>query len=216
MASLFLYMGMCMYAPSLALSTVTNLSTVASIAIMGVVCTFYITIGGVKAVVYTDVLQTLIMLAGTVVVTVLCCYDLGGVGEVWTIADQGQRLQFFNLDPSPFIRHTFWSTIVLGFYNTLAVVGLGQAAFQRLASVSHLSTAVRLCWVFLLGVWSLFIIFFFCGLVAYAEYSECDPLAAGLTTKADQIIPFLVMDKLGHLPGLPGLFVAAVYGGVLR
>ncbi|KAK3892612.1 hypothetical protein Pcinc_003588 [Petrolisthes cinctipes] len=142
MASLFLYMGMCMYAPSLALSTVTNLSTVASIAIMGVVCTFYITIGGVKAVVYTDVLQTLIMLAGTVVVTVLCCYDLGGVGEVWTIADQGQRLQFFNLDPSPFVRHTFWSTIVLGFYNTLAVVGLGQAAFQRLASVSHLSTAV--------------------------------------------------------------------------
>lgn len=48
-----------------------------------------------KAVVYTDVLQTLLMLAGTVVVIVLCCHDLGGVGQVWDIADRGQRIQFF-------------------------------------------------------------------------------------------------------------------------
>lgn len=74
----------------------------------------------------------------------------------------------------------------------------------------------RIGWVFLAGTWILFIIFFFSGLVAYAAYSECDPMEAGLTSKADQIIPFLVMDKLGHLSGLPGLFVAAVYGGVLR
>lgn len=51
--------------------------------------------GGVKAVVYTDVLQTLLMLAGTVVVIVLCCHDLGGVSQVWDIADRGQRIQFF-------------------------------------------------------------------------------------------------------------------------
>lgn len=40
----FFYMGICLYAPSLALSTVTNLSTLASMVIMGGICTFYITV----------------------------------------------------------------------------------------------------------------------------------------------------------------------------
>lgn len=62
-------------------------------------------------------------------------------------------------------------------------------------------------------LWS---VFFFSGLVAYAAYSDCDPLTSGRIEKPDQIVPYLVMDKLERLPGLPGLFVAGVYGGVLR
>lgn len=53
-------------------------------------------------------------------------------------------------------------------------------------------------------------------MVTYATYSTCDPLTSGKINKADQILPFLVMDKLGHIPGMTGLFVAALYGGVLR
>ena len=51
--------------------------------------------GGVKAVVYTDVLQTMLMLGGVLAVVVLCCIDLGGVGGVWRIAERGGRLEFF-------------------------------------------------------------------------------------------------------------------------
>ena len=51
--------------------------------------------GGVKAVVYTDVLQTLLMFGGVFAVVVMCCIDLGGVKEVWTIAERGGRLEFF-------------------------------------------------------------------------------------------------------------------------
>ncbi|KAK4321924.1 hypothetical protein Pmani_007306 [Petrolisthes manimaculis] len=162
------YMGMFLYAPSLALSTVTALSVVASMCIMGGICTFYTTIGGVKAVVYTDVLQTLLMFGGVLVVVILCCIELGSVANVIDIADQGQRLEFF-----------------------------------------------KLCWFFLVGLWVLWVLFYFSGMVAYATYSTCDPLAAGYITKADQILPYLVIHKLSHLPGLAGLFVAAVYGGVL-
>lgn len=69
---------------------------------------------------------------------------------------------------------------------------------------------------FLLGMYLLWTLFFLSGLVAYATYSDCDPLNSNRIEKADQIIPYMVMDKLGHLTGVPGLFVAAVYGGVLR
>lgn len=118
----FFYMGIYLYAPSLALSTVTSLSTWASMLIMGGICTIYITVvrkgealsvrnwnmlshtklykhtyiqGGVKAVVYTDVLQTLLMFGGVLLVVIICCVDLGGAAKVWSISELGGRIQFF-------------------------------------------------------------------------------------------------------------------------
>ncbi|KAK8397831.1 hypothetical protein O3P69_004556 [Scylla paramamosain] len=161
-------MGICLYAPSLALSTVTKLSTWVSMVIMGSICTFYITVGGVKAVVYTDVMQTLLMFIGLIVVIVVCCLDLGGFSNVWAAADEGGRLEFFKL--------------VISFVVMLYVLWL-------------------LC--------------FFAGLVAYATYQDCDPITSNRVQKPDQILPYLVMEKLTRLPGMPGVFVAAVYGGVL-
>ncbi|KAG7158071.1 Sodium-coupled monocarboxylate transporter 1-like 7, partial [Homarus americanus] len=208
-------MGICLYAPSLALSTVTNLSTTTSIVILGVICTFYTSIGGVKAVVYTDVLQTSLMFLGLLAVVVICCLDLGGVGNVWTIADRGSRLQFFNFDPNPFVRHTFWSTMLLGVHIFLYLAAFNQITFQRLASVNTLQTSQRLCLAFVFGIIILWVLFFFSGLVAYAVYEDCDPLTSGKIEKPDQIIPFLVTDKLRNLPGMCGVFVAAIYGAVL-
>ncbi|KAK8388214.1 hypothetical protein O3P69_020240 [Scylla paramamosain] len=203
--TLSIYVGLCLYAPSLALSTVTNLSTLTSMIIMGAIVTFYITIGGVKAVVYTDVLQTLLMFGRRV----------RGVGEVWAIAGRGGRLEFFNMDTDPYVRHTFWSTFTLGFFLIINGIGLNQTTFQRFASVRTLEISKRLSWFFLFGLWCLWSLFFFSGLVAYAVYSTCDPLTSEKISKPDQIIPFLVTNKLGHIPGMAGLFVASVYGGVL-
>ncbi|XP_063884462.1 sodium-coupled monocarboxylate transporter 1-like isoform X3 [Scylla paramamosain] len=133
------YMGMCLYAPALALATVTNISPVNSIVIVGVIVTFYITIGGVKAVVYTDVMQTVLMFGGVLAVVMLCCMELGGVEEVWAIAKQGGRLEFFNLDTDLHVRHTFWSTVCFGFFLGINFVAIEQSVYQRLASVRSLS-----------------------------------------------------------------------------
>ncbi|XP_071532377.1 sodium-coupled monocarboxylate transporter 1-like [Panulirus ornatus] len=211
----FLYMGVCLYAPTLALVTVTGLTTWSSTLIMGSICTFYITIGGVKAVVYADVLQTLLMFGGVLAVVIICCNDLGGVANVWNIADEGGRIQFFNLDTNPFERHTLLSTFVFGVYLTLKSIGFNQTTYQRFASVRRLQIAQGLCIFFLCGLYCLWTVFFFSGLVAFATYSNCDPFTSGQIEKKDQIIPYLVMDKLSHLTGLAGIFVAAVYGGVL-
>ncbi|XP_069980360.1 sodium-coupled monocarboxylate transporter 1 [Penaeus vannamei] len=155
------------------------------------------------------------MFGGVVTVVAVSCKDLGGLGGVLQIADRGGRLEFFNTDPSPFARHTLWSTIVLGFYTAFSVTGTNQSQYQRFASVKNLANAQRLCSLFSIGVLLLWGVFYTSGLVAYAVYSDCDPLTAGRIQKADQIIPYLVADKLSHLTGLTGLFVAAVYGGVL-
>ncbi|XP_047501929.1 sodium-coupled monocarboxylate transporter 1-like [Penaeus chinensis] len=209
------YVGLCLYAPSLALSSVTNLPTWASVIIMGSICTFYITIGGVKAVVYTDVIQTLVMFFGVLAVVIVVCRNLGGIEEVWEVAGQGGRLEFFNLDPSPFTRHTLWSTMVMGVFMVFSFLGVSQPQYQRFASVPTLAQAQLLSLLFLLGMSLLWGVFYTSGLVAYALYKDCDPLTSGKIEKPDQIIPYMVTDKLHHLTGMPGLFVAAVYGGVL-
>lgn len=74
----------------------------------------------------------------------------------------------------------------------------------------------RVCLTSLVGEFLLVGILVFSGLVVYAIYSHCDPVSSGQIEKPDQILPYLVMDKLRHLPGVPGIFVATIYGGVLR
>ncbi|KAK8746443.1 hypothetical protein OTU49_017018, partial [Cherax quadricarinatus] len=171
--------------------------------------------GGVRAVVYTDVLQTLIMFGGVLAVVIICCVDLGGVDNVWDIALQGGRIKFFDLNTSLYERHTLLSTMVYGCYLIVSDVGFNQSSYQRFASLKTLQTAQRLVLFFLIGLFLLWIVFDFSGLVAFATYSKCDPLTSGRISKPDQIIPFLVSDKLSHLSGMSGVFVAAVYGGVL-
>ncbi|KAL7631774.1 UNVERIFIED_CONTAM: hypothetical protein RMT77_017922 [Armadillidium vulgare] len=95
MVNMGLYLGICLYTPSLALSTVTDLPSWVSIVCLGLVCTFYISIGGVKAVVYTDVVQTLMMFIGTLAVVTVVCIELGGVGAVFDIAENGGRIEIF-------------------------------------------------------------------------------------------------------------------------
>jgi sodium-coupled monocarboxylate transporter 8/12 len=56
---MILYIGIVLYAPAIALNAVTGLNKIVSIIAVGVVCTFYSTIGGMKAVLITDVFQVL-------------------------------------------------------------------------------------------------------------------------------------------------------------
>jgi len=57
---MILYMSIVLYAPSLALGAITGLSLTSSIILVGLVCVFYSTIGGIKAVIITDVFQVII------------------------------------------------------------------------------------------------------------------------------------------------------------
>ncbi|ROT81102.1 hypothetical protein C7M84_000156 [Penaeus vannamei] len=94
--------------------------------------------GGVRAVVYTDVLQTTVMFVGVLAVVMQVCVDLGGLDEVWSRAVEGNRIDFFNFDPNPLVRHTFWSVQVLGLYFFVSTIGISQPQYQRLVSVKTL------------------------------------------------------------------------------
>ncbi|XP_066952744.1 sodium-coupled monocarboxylate transporter 1-like isoform X3 [Macrobrachium rosenbergii] len=171
--------------------------------------------GGAKAVVYTDTLQAFIMLAGILAVIIKGCSEVGGGTESWKIDEEHGRIEFSNMSSDPLIRHTFMSTIIQGIQNALSIFGAGQSQYQRWASVSTLREAyvvIAIACFLLVAIWSLIN---YSGLVVFSVYADCDPYTMGYITKTDQIIIYFVIDKLGYLQGIPGLFVAAIYSGVL-
>eukprot|EP00058_Branchiostoma_floridae_P006969 XP_002592457.1 hypothetical protein BRAFLDRAFT_68943 [Branchiostoma floridae] len=96
MVNMLVYMGLVLYTPSLALNAVTGLTLWGAVAAVGVVCTFYTTLGGMKAVMWTDTFQIVVMVAGFLAVIIQGTIEVGGPARVWEINGQGERLEFFN------------------------------------------------------------------------------------------------------------------------
>ncbi|GFS54763.1 putative sodium-dependent multivitamin transporter, partial [Nephila pilipes] len=213
-----IYMSIILYAPAIALNAVTGVSKWTSVFLIGVVCTVYSTLGGIKAVLWTDLFQALLMFSAIFAVTIKGTMDVGGLSEVLRIAKEGERIQFFNFDPDPTVRHTFWTLVIGGFFTYLAVHAVNQAQVQRLLTVrslkkSQIATGLNVVLIIIFKI-SLC----FAGTVIYANLSKCDPLLRSSETsihKADQILPYFVMTSLTSLPGLPGLFVAGVFSACL-
>lgn len=210
-----LYMAVVLYAPAVALSAVTGISKWLSIISVGLVCTFYCTIGGMKAVLWTDLFQSILMFLAMFAVVGVGTYRMGGVYNVWSEAQAGGRIEFLNFDPDPTVRHTVWTLAIGGIFVYVSLYGVNQAQVQRLMTVNTLEkaqTALFLNWPI---VSALSLITSFAGIVMYANFRHCDPLVTGKITKTDQVLPYFVMLYLGGVQGLPGLFVAGIFSGAL-
>lgn len=142
-----LYMGIVVYAPALALSTVTGLSYLGSVFAVGCVCTFYSTLGGMKAVLVTDVFQSLLMFAAVFAVVIAGTIQVGGLHEVFQRANEGKRIQFDELSIDPTVRHTVWTQGFGGVFVYLSLYGVNQAQVQRLLSIQDLKRAQQALWL---------------------------------------------------------------------
>ncbi|XP_045595048.2 putative sodium-dependent multivitamin transporter [Procambarus clarkii] len=209
-----LYMGIVLYAPALALSAVTGISLTWSIITVGLVCTFYSTLGGMKAVLITDVFQSLLMFAAVFSVITRGVMDFG-VGNIFKIANEGNRLEFFNISPDPRQRHTIWSLGIGGCFTYCSLYGVNQAQVQRLLTVKNLHQARASLWIQWPILTLLSLSTSFAGLVLYAQYHTCDPIKNGRIADSDQLLPLYVVETMGMVPGLSGLFVSGIFSGSL-
>jgi insulin-like growth factor 2 mRNA-binding protein 1 len=86
---------------------------------------------------------------------------------------------------------------------------------QRYLSLSSLKAGKKSVWMFVTGVITLMMLCSYNGLLMYATYKHCDPLTTKLAKEKDQMLPLFVMETLGELPGLSGLFIAGVFSAAL-
>ncbi|XP_067662756.1 sodium-coupled monocarboxylate transporter 1-like [Haliotis asinina] len=212
---MLLYMAVVLYAPSLALNQVTGLPLWVSIVTVGGVVTFYTSMGGLRAVLWTDTLQTFIVIGGLIALIVIGCQKLGGLAHVWEVAELGERINFLNFDPSPFTRLTVWGAVFGSFIGQLTIYGANQTMLQRYMSIKNVRNSQIALYISLPATFLLISLVCLTGLVIYATYRSCDPLLNGQIISNDQLLPFLAMDTLGHIKGVPGLFVACIFAAAL-
>ncbi|XP_055929193.1 sodium-coupled monocarboxylate transporter 1-like [Argiope bruennichi] len=210
-----LYMAIVMYAPSLALSQVTGLKVWFCVLSIGLVCTFYTTIGGMKAVVLTDLFQVFVIFGAMLVVVIKGSIDLGGMSYVWNKNNEGQRIEFFNFDFDPTTRHTVWSLAIGGFFTWLSIYGVSQPMVQRYLTIPSTRGAKIAIWLNLPGLATIVTVTTLAGLLIYTRYADCDPMKTKQVSAPDQLLPLYVMDTLGTMPCLPGIFVAGIFSGAI-
>ena len=107
------------------------------------VCIFYTAIGGIKAVIWTDVFQATCMFGSFLAIIIKGNQDVGGTTTVWERNYNSGRVELFNFEPDLRRRHTFWGCLIGGFFTWISVYGINQAQVQRYLTVKKPSQAVK-------------------------------------------------------------------------
>ena len=173
--------------------------------------------GGIKAVMWTDAFQAIMMFGSFLAVIIKGNADAGGSHVVFDRNYQTRRIEFFNFDTALTTRHTVWSMIIGGYFTWISVYGINQTQVQRYLTVPDKSKVVKAIWWNVVGIGSLLLMCSYAGLVIFAFYDihQCDPIKAKMVDKADQLFPLFVMQVMGDIPCVPGLFIAGVFSGAL-
>jgi len=215
---IILYMSVVLYTPSLALAHVSGMQLWLSILIVGAVVTLYTSLGGMKATVWNDAFQMMVIFVGFTLMIVLgsMAKQVGGLSRAWNEAMKGERLyniKEFNPDPS--VRTTFWTQTIGGTAKNLTLYASSQAVIQKFLSTKSIADGRKAVWLSAVTTTLLMIMVVLIGSIMYTYYMDCDPLLSGQIEKLDQLMPLFIMDLLGDFHGLPGLLMAAVFSASL-
>jgi SSS family solute:Na+ symporter len=204
--------GIRLFTTALVIAIVTQLPVTWVVIVLGAAMIVYTMRGGVSAVIWTDVVQMFVYIAGAgaVAVALLGRID-GGWAEVVRVGRETGRFAVF--DPAFDITkpYTIWSGILGGVALTLATHGTDQYLVQRLLSGRSAKEAARGLILSGFIVFAQFILFLLIGVMLYAYYLQA-PLPQPLA-RADQILPVFVVNELSN--GLAGFIVAAIVAAAL-
>ncbi|XP_070142745.1 sodium-coupled monocarboxylate transporter 1 isoform X4 [Drosophila kikkawai] len=209
------WLPVCLYVPAITYNQVTGTGIHVITPIVCTICTFYTCVGGLKAVVWTDVIQSFVMFGSILAVCIKGTFDVGGLGVVLQRNEDGGRLNMPEWTWDPTVRLSMLSVIVGGTLHKIQSSDVNQVSIQRFLSLPSYDHAKRCMFIFTLLLIFLLSCCNYMGLVSYAVYHDCDPISTKLAAASDQLPSLLMMRTLGSLPGLPGLFVAGVFSAAL-
>jgi len=181
----------------------------------GIVAVIYTSIGGLRAVVITDLMQTILLLGGALLVIVMVTYDFGGFGWFPTSwQPHWDRQPFYSFDPRT--RVTVVGTILSIVVWQVSTAGGDQTAVQRFMSTRDLKAARHAIIVQMTVGMTVLITLIFVGMALlgyYGAHPEQLPAEMSLTESADDMFPRYVAY---HLPiGVSGLVVSAMFAAAM-
>jgi len=216
-SSLFLlarlgWMGTVIYAPSLALSAVTGIPLALSIVLMGALATAYTVLGGLAAVLWTDMAQFIILVIGAVWIAVtLTAASPDGVAGIMAIAHDSGKLDIFewSMDWS---KMSIYIVSFSFFLKMMQEYGTDQVTVQRLMAVRTDRGVVKAIVFNAVTDFLLVALLLFIGLGLFAFYAARPEIAPDALS-SDQMLPFFIMRQMPD--GVSGLLIAAIFAAAM-
>lgn len=201
-----LRLAIILYLVVLPLSEMLDISESTAILAFGVITCFYTVFGGIEAVVWTDVVQTVILLGGGLLCVAAVALQLpGGLPQILEIGMEYDKFSLGPLDFS-FSERTFWVMSLIGFIGFISEFSSNQNVVQRYIAAPTLREARKatlICIVMSLPTW---IFFFFIGSCLFAYY-KVFPSAEVAAMKPDDVLPHFILTEIW--PGVGGVIIAA-------
>jgi SSS family transporter len=185
---------------------------VAAIAIVTALTLVYTFEGGMAAVIWTDVVQLGIYLAGTLVAVVSIVHLVpGGWATIHSVAAQAGKFRMWDTSTNLSSAYTLWAGVIGGAFLTTASHGTDQLIVQRLLSARSERQAKAALLSSGAAIFFQFSLFLLIGAMLFVVYKLFPPAAA--FTRTDTIFPTYIVSRLPH--GLSGLLISAILAAAM-
>ncbi len=209
----FSKMGTVFYLLGLAIAKLLGVDTITLIWILGGIVILLTLLGGIEAVIWLDVIQGFLLIAGGLVAFFILIFTPeGGPAAVWEIAKANNRTGFGPFDWD-FVNLTFWVMAINGVFYAIQKYGTDQTIVQRYLTAKSNKDAIKASLIGVLlsvPVWALFM---FIGTALFAYYK----LGAGAELPADirpdAVFPIFIMQELPV--GVSGLIISALIAAAI-
>ncbi len=205
-------MGIVLLLPAIALSAVTGMDATLCIVLMGILATAYTALGGISAVIWTDVLQVVVLVGGAILCLVVTISDVGGVGPMMDAAVAADKFHMFDWrwDPTEMVA---WVLLVGFLFTNLVPYATDQTVVQRYLTTRNEREAAKSLWLNLAMALPAGMLFFGLGTALFVFYGAHPLERALLPESADQLVPWFVVT---HLPaGVAGVVVAGIFAAAM-
>ena len=202
-------MGIVVFLPALALSAVTGFNLTVCILMMGLISTVYTAFGGIKAVIWTDVVQVVVLIGGALLALGIVAVNLDG--GLSSLVSMGKEAGKFEMPPIEWSwANDSFMVLILGaiFSNALVPYTSDQAVVQRYLTTSSEREAQKAVWTNALLAIPATLIFSIMGIALFVFYKS-NPDLLGPLEKYDQILPWFVAHQMPA--GFAGFVIAGVF-----
>lgn len=224
-------MGSIFFGIALTLEALTGIDMRTIMAVSGICIILYTMLGGMEAVIWTEVAQGVIKTIGALVVLGIVLMGMDhGVSDIISIGQADEKFSLGSFSLTDFSSSTFWVVLLYGFFINLNNFGIDQNYVQRYHTAKNEKEAVRSIWLCVYWYVPVSLVFFFIGTALYAYFQQhpemiesvkqqvaldrgVDPSALSPADYGDKVLPHFMVTKVPH--GLLGLIIAAILSAAM-
>ena len=203
-------MGVVLFLPALALGTITGTNIILCIIVIGLCTIVYTALGGMKAVIWTDVFQVIVLMSGAIFAIAFIVHTIG-FNQIYDTAMQFNKTKLVNVS-FDFTTPTIWGFIILYTFDTILTFPKDQVLMQRVLSTSSEKQASQSVWFFAAVLLPAGTLFYIIGTTLFAYY-RARPDRLNPLLPLDAVFPSFIGTELPH--GVTGIIIAGLFAAAM-